>query len=156
MASKNVSSTAPGGETVPPPPWPSFRSRRNNGTAPGSKEGGRLPIGSRSGATASATSNASMPLSTSAAGLPDGVVIRRYKRLAMYRMSNFNGVIRLVAKLLFKVSRYSRGSVFYLNARRLSVLLGLDARFTQSTYRLSTPQWGSSASRWWRGVRVRS
>jgi len=62
----------------------------------------------------------------SVAELPNGLVVRRYKRLAMYRTSSFDGVVRLVAELLFKVSRIGKGSVVYLNGRKMRMLLGLD------------------------------
>ncbi len=55
----------------------------------------------------------------------DGLVVRRYKRLAMYRTSSFDGVVKLVAELLFKVSRVARGSVVYVNAGKLVRYLGL-------------------------------
>jgi len=93
--------------------------------SPGKVEGGWLPVsGGQSGATASAAyaaSNASMPLSASAAGL----LVRRYRRVTMYRTSGFDGVVRLVAVLLHRVAMSSRGSVYYLNGRRMRMLLSL-------------------------------
>jgi hypothetical protein len=65
-----------------------------------------------------------MPLSASA-----GLVVRRYRRVTMYRTSGFDGVVRLVAVLLHRVAVSSRGSVYYLNGRRVRMLLGLDAPF---------------------------
>jgi len=61
--------------------------------------------------------------------LPNGLVVGRYRRVAMYRTTSFDSVVRLVAELLFKVSRIARGSVVYLNGRRMRMLLGLDAPF---------------------------
>jgi hypothetical protein len=66
-----------------------------------------------------------MPLSVSVAGL----LVRRYRRVTMYRTSGFDGVVRLVAVLLHRVAVSSRGSVYYLNGRRVRMLLGLDAPF---------------------------
>jgi len=60
-----------------------------------------------------------------AAGLPSGLVVRRYKRFVAYRVTSFDGVVRLVAELLFKVSRVGRGSVVYVNAGKLARYLGL-------------------------------
>ena len=92
--------------------------------SPGKVEGGWLPVsGGQSGATASAAyaaSNASMPLSASA-----GLVVRRYRRVTMYRTSGFDGVVRLVAVLLHRIAVSSRGSVCYLNGRRMRMLLSL-------------------------------
>jgi len=92
--------------------------------SPGKVEGGWLPVsGGQSGATASAAyaaSNASMPLSASA-----GLVVRRYRRVTMYRTSGFDVVVRLVAVLLHRIAVSSRGSVCYLNGRRMRMLLSL-------------------------------
>jgi hypothetical protein len=92
--------------------------------SPGKVEGGWLPVsGGQSGATVSAAyaaSNASMPLSASA-----GLVVRRYRRVTMYRTSGFDGVVRLVAVLLHRIAVSSRGSVCYLNGRRMRTLLSL-------------------------------
>ena len=58
--------------------------------------------------------------------LPNGLVVRWYKRLGVtYRVTNYETVIRLVAELLFRVSRDSRGSVVYVNGRKIAALLGL-------------------------------
>ena len=62
-----------------------------------------------------------------AAGLPSGLVVRRYKRLVACRITSFDGVVRLAAELLFKVSRIGRGSVVYVNAGKLVRYLGLGA-----------------------------
>jgi hypothetical protein len=58
---------------------------------------------------------------------PNGLVVKKHRRLTAYRVSNFKTVVRLIAELLFKISRIARGSVVYLNGRRMRVLLGLDA-----------------------------
>jgi len=76
------------------------------------------PMGPR--IAASDASNASMPLSASA-----GLVVGRFKRRTAYRTTNFDVVVRLVAVLLFKVSRIARGSVVYVNGRKLARYLGL-------------------------------
>ena len=65
--------------------------------------------------------------SASVVKLPEGLVVRRYRRVTMCRTSSFDGVVKLVAELLFKVSRGSRGSIVYLNGRKIRVLLGLNA-----------------------------
>jgi hypothetical protein len=62
-----------------------------------------------------------------AAGLPSGLVVRRYKRRTAYRTTNFDVVVRLVAELLHRVAVSSRGNVYYLNGRRMRMLLSLDA-----------------------------
>ena len=64
-------------------------------------------------------------LNSDAAELPSGLVVRRYKRLVACRITSFDGVVRLVAELLFKVSRVGRGSVVYVNAGKLVRYLGL-------------------------------
>jgi hypothetical protein len=53
------------------------------------------------------------------------LVVRRYRRFVAYRTTNFDGVIRLVAELLYRVSRIGRGSVVYVNGRKIAALLGL-------------------------------
>jgi hypothetical protein len=52
-------------------------------------------------------------------------VVGRFKRRTAYRTTNFDSVVRLVAELLFKVSRIARGSVVYVNGRKLARYLGL-------------------------------
>ena len=64
-------------------------------------------------------------LNGDAAGLPSGLVVRRYRRFVVYRVAGFDGVIELVAGLLFRVSRDSKGSVVYVNGRKIADLLGL-------------------------------
>ena len=64
-------------------------------------------------------------LNGDAAGLPSGLIVRRYRRFVAYRVAGFDGVIELVAGLLFRVSRDSRGSVVYVNGRKIAALLGL-------------------------------
>jgi hypothetical protein len=64
-------------------------------------------------------------LNGDAAELPSGLVVRRYRRFVAYRVAGFDGVIELVAGLLFRVSRGSRGSVVYVNGRKIAALLGL-------------------------------
>jgi hypothetical protein len=61
----------------------------------------------------------------SAVGLHGGVVARRYRRFVAYRVTGFDGVVRVVAELLFKISRVGRGSVVYVNAGKLVRYLGL-------------------------------
>jgi hypothetical protein len=53
----------------------------------------------------------------------------RVRRFVAYRVTNFDDVVKLVAVLLHRVAMSSRGSVAYLNGRRMRVLLGLDAPF---------------------------
>jgi hypothetical protein len=53
------------------------------------------------------------------------LVVRRYKRLVACRITSFDGVVRLVAGLLLRVSRVARGSVVYVNAGKLVRYLGL-------------------------------
>ena len=63
--------------------------------------------------------------SASVVKLPEGLVVRRYRRFVAYRVAGFDGVIELVAGLLFRVSRGSKGSVVYVNGRKIAALLGL-------------------------------
>jgi hypothetical protein len=63
--------------------------------------------------------------SASVVKLPEGLVVRRYRRFVAYRVAGFDGVVELVAGLLFRVSRDSRGSVVYVNGRKIATLLGL-------------------------------
>jgi hypothetical protein len=63
--------------------------------------------------------------SASVVKLPSGLVVRRYRRFVAYRVAGFDGVIELVAGLLFRVSRGSKGSVVYVNGRKIAALLGL-------------------------------
>ena len=64
----------------------------------------------------------SSPLGPSGDG---GLVVKRYRRFVAYRVTSFDGVVRVVAELLFKVSRVGRGSVVYVNAGKLARYLGL-------------------------------
>ena len=64
-------------------------------------------------------------LNGDAAELPNGLVVRRYRRLTVYRVIGFDSVVKLVAGLLFRVSRDSKGSVVYVNGRKIAALLGL-------------------------------
>jgi len=89
----------------------------NDGSAGLSLAGPEGPMGPRIAA--------SMPLSASVAELPNGLVVGRFKRRTAYRTTNFDVVVRLVAELLFKVSRIARGSVVYVNGRKLARYLGL-------------------------------
>ena len=92
----------------------------NDGSAgPPSLAGPEGPMGPR--IAASAAFGASVVKS------PNGLVVKKYRRLTAYRVSNFEVVVGLIAELLFKISRIARGSVVYLNGRRMRVLLGLDA-----------------------------
>jgi len=106
-------------------PWVSPRPDPVVGTQGGLKvERGRLslaPLGSE-GRREGELSNGS---NVSVVGL----VVRRYKRLTAYRVSNFETVVGLIAELLFKISRVARGSVVYVNAGKLVRYLGLDAPF---------------------------
>jgi len=63
--------------------------------------------------------------SASVVKLPNGLVVRRYRRLTVYRVAGFDSVVKLVAGLLFRVSRDSKGSVVYVNGRKIATLLGL-------------------------------
>jgi len=54
-----------------------------------------------------------------------GLVVKRYRRLVAYRVTSFDGVIRLVAEVLHRVAVSSRGSVVYMNAGKLVRYLGL-------------------------------
>jgi hypothetical protein len=63
--------------------------------------------------------------SASVVKLPNGLVVRRYRRLTVYRVIGFDSVVKLVAGLLFRVSRGSKGSVVYVNGRKIAALLGL-------------------------------
>jgi hypothetical protein len=54
-----------------------------------------------------------------------GVVVYKYKRIVAYRTTSFDGMVRLVAVLLHRVAVSSRGSVCYLNGRRMRMLLSL-------------------------------
>jgi hypothetical protein len=104
-------------------PWVSPRSDPVVGTQGGLKaERGRLslaPLGPEGRDELPNGSNASVV----------GLVVRRYKRLTAYRMPNFEVVVGLIAELLYRVSRIGKGSVVYLNGRRVALLLGLDAPF---------------------------
>ena len=63
--------------------------------------------------------------SASVVKLPEGLVVRRYRRFVAYRVAGFDSVVKLVAGLLFRVSRGSKGSVVYVNGRKIAALLGL-------------------------------
>jgi len=63
--------------------------------------------------------------SASVVKLPSGLVVRRYRRFVAYRVAGFDSVVKLVAGLLFRVSRDSKGSVVYVNGRKIAALLGL-------------------------------
>jgi hypothetical protein len=63
--------------------------------------------------------------SASVVKLPNGLVVRRYRRFVAYRVAGFDSVVKLVAGLLFRVSRGSKGSVVYVNGRKIAALLGL-------------------------------
>jgi len=54
-----------------------------------------------------------------------GVVVYKYKRIVAYRTTSFDGMVRLVAVLLHCIAMSSRGSVYYLNGRRMRTLLSL-------------------------------
>jgi hypothetical protein len=54
-----------------------------------------------------------------------GVVVYKYKRIVAYRVTSFDGVVRLIAVLLHCIAMSSRGSVYYLNGRRMRTLLSL-------------------------------
>jgi len=102
-------------------PWVSPRPDPVAGTQGGLKvERGRLslaPLGSEGRDETPNGSNAS----------DASVVVKRYRRFVAYRVTSFDDVVRLVAELLYRVTRDNRGSVAYLNGRRMRMLLGLDA-----------------------------
>jgi len=101
-------------------PWVSPRPDPVVGTQGGLKvERGRLslaPLGSEGRVESPNGSNASAVL---------GLVVGRFKRRTAYRVSSFDGVVRLVAVLLHRVAMSSRGSVVYVNGRKLARYLGL-------------------------------
>ena len=81
------------------------------------------PMGPR--IAVSDASNAYAASNGSNASAVPGLVVGRFKRRTAYRTTNFDSVVRLVAELLFKVSRIARGSVVYVNGRKLARYLGL-------------------------------
>jgi hypothetical protein len=90
-------------------------------------ERGRLslaPLGSEGGMSGSVV----MP-SGEVIKVPDGFEVRldRWGN-ALYRVSGKDSVVELVAELLYRVSRSYRGSVAYLDNRRMAALLGLRNR----------------------------
>jgi hypothetical protein len=101
-------------------PWVSPRPDPVVGTQGGLKvERGRLslaPLGSEGRDEPPNGSNAS-------------IVVKKYRRFVAYRTTNFDVVVRLVAELLYRIAMSSRGNVYYLNGRRVALLLGLDAPF---------------------------
>jgi hypothetical protein len=102
---------------------------------PDGKRGGELSNGSN-------VSNAS---SARRLLLPSGEVVkaRLDKRgNIVYRVESKDAALRLVAELLYRVSRGYRGSVAYLDNRRMSSLLGLGGRLD------------AFSSSWVRGVLV--
>ena len=109
-------------------PWVSPRSDPVVGTQGGLKvERGRLslaPLGSEGGMSGSVV----MP-SGEVIKVPDGFEVRldRWGN-ALYRVSGKDSVVELVAELLYRVSRSYRGSVAYLDNRRMAALLGLRNR----------------------------
>jgi hypothetical protein len=97
-------------------PWVSPRPDPVVGTQGGLKvERGRLslaPLGSEGRDESPNGSNAS-------------IVVKKYRRFVAYRTTNFDVVVRLVAELLHRVAMSSRGSVVYVNGRKLARYLGL-------------------------------
>ena len=74
--------------------------------------------------------------------LPSGEVINVSEGLAakvvrrfgvVYGVSDHETAVRLVAELLLRVSGSSRGSVYYLNGRKLAAVLGLRGYFNPYT-----------------------
>jgi hypothetical protein len=70
-------------------------------------------------------SNAYAASNGSNASAVPGLVVGRFKRRTAYRTTNFDSVVRLVAVLLHRVAMSSRGSVVYVNGRKLARYLGL-------------------------------
>jgi hypothetical protein len=64
------------------------------------------------------------PNGSNASAVP-GLAVGRFKRRVTYRVTNYETVIRLVAELLHRVAMSSRGSVVYVNGRKIAALLGL-------------------------------
>jgi hypothetical protein len=67
----------------------------------------------------------SCPLGPNDDAVPSGLAVGRFKRRTAYRTTNFDVVVRLVAVLLHRVAVSSRGSVVYVNGRKLARYLGL-------------------------------
>jgi hypothetical protein len=58
--------------------------------------------------------------------VPEGLAAKVARRFGVvYGVSDHETAVRLVAELLLRVSESSRGSVYYLNGRKLAALLGL-------------------------------
>ena len=119
-------------------PLPPGGGGGNTPTTPGESPGGRGP-GARSFSAPQVASAASMPLSASGAKklmLPDGSMLEVPEGLAakidrwggvVYHVVDKEAAVKLVAVLLFRVSRGYKG-VVYLNSRKLVAILGLRGR----------------------------
>ncbi len=66
--------------------------------------------------------------------VPEGLAAKVVRRFGVvYGVSNHETAVRLVAELLLRVSESSRGSVYYLNGRKLAALLGLQGHLNPFT-----------------------
>ena len=100
-------------------PWVSPRPDPVVGTQGGLKvERGRLSLAPLGSEGRDESPNGSNAYSAS-------IVVKKYRRFVAYRVTGFDGVVRVVAELLFKISRVGRGSVVYVNAGKLVRYLGL-------------------------------
>ena len=57
---------------------------------------------------------------------PEGLIVINDRRGIVYRVRDKSVIIRLVAEVLFRLSRDAKGSVVYLNNRKIVALLGLE------------------------------
>jgi hypothetical protein len=58
--------------------------------------------------------------------VPDGLAAKVVRRFGVvYGVGDHEAVVKLVAQLLLRVSESSKGSVYYLNGRKLATVLGL-------------------------------
>jgi hypothetical protein len=68
--------------------------------------------------------------------VPEGLTAKVVRRFGVvYGVGDHEAVVKLVAQLLLRVSGSSKGSVYYLNGRKLAAVLGLRGTSTHSRHR---------------------
>jgi len=99
----------------------------------GGDESPPRPVMGPLGRNPSSTSQGFMKVLNNVVNTPEGLVVVSDRRGIIYRATNKDAIIRLVAEILYRITRSNKGSIIYLNNRKMTYALGLKGRFDAVT-----------------------
>jgi hypothetical protein len=100
----------------------------------GGDESPPRPVMGPLGRNPSSTSQGFMKvLNNKVVNTPGGLVVVSDRRGIIYRATNKDAIIRLVAEILYRITRSNKGSIIYLNNRKMTYALGLKGHFDAVT-----------------------